>query len=463
MTVLTGLGAGVGGLALALLLRTVQHLAYGYSLEHLISPETFLQGVSAASPLRRVAVLACCGLVAGIGWWLVYRFGKPLVSIAKAVKAEDPRMPVVPTLGHAVLQIVTVAMGSPLGREVAPREIGALYAGWLAHYAGLTPAESRLMVACGAGAGLAAVYNVPLGGAIFVLEVLLGTFAWPMAIAALATSGIGAWVASLVLGDESQYHLPTLDTSHALVAWSIVAGPLLGVAAYGFTRLTTKARADAPRDWRLPVMSLVNFTAIGVMSVYLPVLLGNGKGASQLSFGDALTIAAAAVVLIVKVAITVSSLRVGAEGGLLTPGLTNGALLAVVLGGVWSLVFPGTPLGAFAVIGAAAFLAASMKMPLTAIALIAEFTRMPHTFLIPMTLAVAGSYGTAKVCERWAAQRTIRGNEARTEARAEARTAAPATAGRVAGASSASGARPESRPTPVLAAGSPDRKDPAAP
>src|SRR5262249_50468401 len=164
---------------LGLLLHFVQHLAYGYSLDAVVSNESFLQGVTAAPPFRRVAALTLCGAVAGIGWWAVYRFGKPLVSIKAAVGkgVPRPRMPALATTAHVLLQIVTVALGSPLGREVAPREMAALLATWLGSRAGLAAEEKRMLIACGAGAGLAAVYNVPLGGAVFILEVLLGTFA----------------------------------------------------------------------------------------------------------------------------------------------------------------------------------------------------------------------------------------------------------------------------------------------
>src|ERR1700676_3634540 len=108
-----------------------------------------------------------------------------LVSIKKAVDSPASRMPFAATTVHALLQIVTVALGSPLGREVAPREIGAALAGWLSDRAGLAAEDSRIMVACGAGAGLAAVYNVPIGGALFALEVLLGTFDLSAVIIAL--------------------------------------------------------------------------------------------------------------------------------------------------------------------------------------------------------------------------------------------------------------------------------------
>ncbi|WP_176016886.1 chloride channel protein [Burkholderia sp. BCC0398] len=405
VTVLTGIGAGLGGMLLALLLHAIQHVAYGYSVAHVIGSESFLAGVTAAEPLRRVAVLAVCGIVAGGGWWALYRYGRPLVSIRRAVRAADPRMPFVSTTVHALLQIVTVALGSPLGREVAPREIGSLLAGRFAHAARLTPDDCRLMVACGAGAGLAAVYNVPLGGAIFVLEVLLGTFELRALIVAVVTSAIAAVVAWIGLGNEHQYTVPAFVLSTPLVAWSIVCGPLFGFAAYGFVRLTSRARANAPKDWRLPVFALLNFAVIGVLAMGFPQLLGNGKGPAALGFDGTLTIGFAATLLVLKVLIEAGSLRAGAEGGLLTPGLANGALLGVVLGGLWSAVWPGASLGGCALIGATAFLAASMQMPITAVVLMLEFTRANHDSLVPMLLAVAGSLVAYRLAQKLAERR----------------------------------------------------------
>ncbi|MBR8458824.1 chloride channel protein [Burkholderia dolosa] len=400
VTLLTGVGAGFGGMLLALLLHAIQHVAYGYSVARVVGTESFLTGVTAADPLRRLLVLTGCGIVAGGGWWALYRYGRPLVSIRRAVRAADPRMPVASTTIHALLQIVTVALGSPLGREVAPREIGSLLAGQFAHRAGLTPDDCRLMVACGAGAGLAAVYNVPLGGAIFVLEVLLGTFERRALIVAFATSTIAAAVAWIGLGNEHQYTVPPFVLSAPLVAWSIVCGPLFGLAAYGFVRLTTRARADAPKDWRLPVLALVNFAVIGVLAMRFPQLLGNGKGPASLGFDGSLTIGVAATLLALKVLIEAGSLRAGAEGGLLTPGLANGALLGVVLGGLWSAVWPGASLGACALVGATAFLAASMQMPITAVVLLLEFTRVDHDSLVPMLVAVVGALVAYRVAQR---------------------------------------------------------------
>jgi H+/Cl- antiporter ClcA len=386
---LVGIAAGIGGMVLALFLHLIQHLAYGYSLDAVISNQSFLQGVTAAPPLRRVVVLAGCGLVAGGGWWAVYRFGRPLVSIKRAVEPGSPPMPILATTGHALLQIITVALGSPLGREVAPREIGAMLAGWLCRRAGLTGPETSVMIACGAGAGLAAVYNVPLAGAIFVLEVLLRTARLSAVIPAIATSCIATVVAWAGLGDAVQYTLPDYPISTSLVVWSILAGPIIGFAAHKYTEIAAWARSRAPRDGRLLPWCVAVFVVLGVISIWFPQLLGNGKGPIQLGLSGDLTVGLALVLLVLKLASTTGSLRAGAEGGLLTPGLAIGGLLSLVLGDVSNILGFHVPLGAYVLVGAPAFLAVSMQMPITAVVLMFEFTHVKQDFLIPIMAATS--------------------------------------------------------------------------
>lgn len=386
---LTGLAAGVSGLALSLILHLIQHLAYGYSPQAIISEESFLEGVTAAAPLRRIAALLACGLVAGAGWWAVYRFGHKLVSVKKASEPDGPAMPIPTTAAHALLQIITVALGSPLGREVAPREFGAMLAGWFSRRLGLDAEERRILVACGAGAGLAAVYNVPLGGAVFVLEVLLRSAAPKAVVSAFAACAIATVVPWIGLGDQTLYHLGAYRISTALVVWSLPAGAIIGVAAHYFSLGAAWARRHAPHDVRLLPWCLAVFGAIGVAAVFFPALPGNGKGPLQLGIAGDLGLQLALALLALKLLATLASLRAGAEGGLLTPGLTLGALIAVVLG-----LPAGLPSGACAIVGATAFLAVSMRMPLTAILLMLEFTRVDHDFLVPMLAATIASVGT---------------------------------------------------------------------
>jgi H+/Cl- antiporter ClcA len=399
-TIFVGIGSGFFAMLLALLLHFLQHIAYGYSLGQTISSESFLEGVSASSPARRVVVLMLCGLIAGVGWWALYRFGKPLVSIADAMKTKKI-MPAGATIIHALLQIITIALGSPLGREVAPREVGAIFSFWFTSKFKLSADEATILLACGAGSGLAAVYNVPLGGALFIMEVLLCSFNWSVLIPALVTSSIAVVISWIGLGNEPLYHVPDMRISYPLVIWSIGAGPVFGYAAYWFIWVANKARINSHHNWHMPIVCFINFTLIGCLAIYFPSLLGNGKSPAEMEFDDldnVLGIELSLTLLVLRILICWSSLGSGAQGGLLTPSLANGALLAVVLGGLWNLLWPGTSLSAFAIIGAVAFLAAAQKMPITAIVLIFELTRIKFNFLIPIMFAVSGSVAMSKWC-----------------------------------------------------------------
>ena len=109
-------------------------------------------------------------LWAGIGWVLIHRYGGKLVEVKDAVKDVTKEMPPVTTLIHSTLQIITVAMGSPLGREVAPREATSALITWVMRYVKLTNENRSLLIACASGAGLAAVYNSPVSATYFRLN-----------------------------------------------------------------------------------------------------------------------------------------------------------------------------------------------------------------------------------------------------------------------------------------------------
>ena len=398
--VLTGLLAGLSGMVLALILHAIQHLAFGYSPGQIVSAESFLQGVTDSSWPRRLLAIVAGGAIAGFGWWLLGRYGQKRLSIASAVANPAVPMPACTTTIHALLQIVTVALGSPLGREVAPREMGALGAGMVARKLGLLADETRTLVACGAGAGLAAVYNVPLAGALFSLEVMLLSFSWEKTLAAMITSAIAAWTATLGLGEESQYHFTSDILPHSFLWWAIIAGPILGAGAWLFRKATSTARSGVRSNWQMPVFCLLAFSLLAVLSLYFPQLPGNGKGPMQLALSDELGFPGAAMLLALKMVVILAVLRGGAEGGLLTPGLAVGGLTSLLLCMLWQQLLPGGDYGSFALVGAAAFLAASMQMPLTAVALVMEFTHMDHSYLAPTLLCAAGAFLTCRILDK---------------------------------------------------------------
>ena len=277
--VLIGIIAGLVGFGLTELMNLVQHITYGYDGHTLHS---FIQGVDQATPERRFMALLATGLVGGIGWWLIHRLGSPLVSIAAAVKDPTNKMPTITTIFHALLQIITVGMGSPLGREVAPREMSAALTNLVTKYVQPDDKERSLLIACAAGAGLAAVYNSPIAAAIFTIETLL--FAWDRksVIAALLTCGIATMIVRLTLGNTLQYDLPDPGFGFSLLPWSIVFAPIVAIAVLLFKKtdgMLPKINHKSP--WII-VISVIAFGLVGLMAMWFPAILGNGKPGNQL-------------------------------------------------------------------------------------------------------------------------------------------------------------------------------------
>ncbi len=389
--VLTGVAAGVGGAALTLILHLVQHFAFGYT------EETFLIGVERASGSRRVLSMAVAGLVAGLGWYALRRGRPPVPRIPDAVKDGRVKLPIPQLTIDAVLQVVVVGLGASLGREGAPRQFGAAAGAWISERLGTTAQQRRTLLACGAGAGLAAVYNVPLGGALFTVEILLLTVSLETVTLALVTSAIATGVAWVVLPNRPTYEVIPASVSGTLVVWAILAGPVIGIAALGFNWLTEFAAAHRARGWRMPIATTVLFTAVGVMSIAYPALLGNGKGPAQLAFDGRLPFGTLAALLLLKPLATALCLGSGATGGRLTPAVATGALLGALTGKAWLLLWPGSRLEDFAIVSAAAFLAVTLKAPLTAIVLLLEFTHAGTGILVPMLLAVTAATLTVHI------------------------------------------------------------------
>jgi CIC family chloride channel protein len=394
LVLLTGVGAGLGAGALMLLLHATQNFFWSYS------SGSFLAGVQRRGAAWRTAVLVLAGLVAGLYRWLLrLNPGGHGGEVNEAIWFRSGRVPALRTIIRAAMSIVLVGMGASLGREAAPKQTGAAIASKLASWGKLSPAERRLLAACGVGAGMGAVYNVPFGGALFTLEVLLGTLALPLVPPALATSLIATGISWLILPDLPTYHIPVYHTSAAAAVWAIWAGPLAGFAAVLYVRAIAWADARKPQGWRRLVIPVVVFAVLGGLAIPFPQLLGNGKDVVQKTFVGGVGLPIMLALVFLKPAATAGCLGSGAPGGLFTPTMTYGALLGGILGRLWAMLWPGMPVGGYAVLGAAAVLAASMQGPVSTFVLIFELTH--HLDLIlPMMLAIAGAVAVARRLEQ---------------------------------------------------------------
>src|ERR1022692_1585045 len=391
---LTGIGTGVAAATLTRLLEMVQHVMWN-------GPGTnLLEAAEHASAWRHILVLLGAGLVTGAGQIILKRLSSGNgIDTTAAIWFHAGRMPALRTLGSALLSVVIVGMGVSLGREGAPKQAGAVFANFFSDRARLSDEQRRLLVACGAGAGMGAAYGVPLGGALFSLEGMRGMLALRYVLPALFASMVATAVSWVALPDAPTYLIPAYASSIACVVWALLVGPIAGVGSVGYVRVVTWADRNKPQSWRRLTTPLLGLGLLGVVSIWFPQLLGNGRDISQLAFTNHVAPALLLVLLVLKPAATVLCVRTGAPGGLFTPSLTVGALLGGVLGHTWSWLWPGIPPGLFAILGAAAVLAATTQGPISTVVLVMELTGRDRSFILPVLLVVATATLVARTLE----------------------------------------------------------------
>ncbi len=390
--VLTGVATGLFGDLLMWVLTEAEHVAYHYrsgSFEH---------AVAQVSSGRRIDALVIASVIGAVSWHLIDRYLQHEHSdIDDAVWKSDGELSPRRSFLTSLVSEVVIGLGASIGREAAPKLMGGVSGSVTSHWFNLSSAQKRLLVACGGGAGLACVYNVPLGVAIFTAEVLYGSFALPVVLPALATSLIATTVAWLYLPRAATYtDIPQYRFSASVMVWSIVAGVLIGALALLYIRLIAYASHFRAKGANVLWMMPLAFGILGVIGIWYPQLFGNGKDMAHDAFLGFGGIGLFFALFALKPLVTALMLGSGAAGGVFTPFLATGALFGAFFGAVWLHMWPGTPLGAFALVGAAAMIGSSMQAPLAGLVLVLEFTHSGFSLMIPMMVAT----GIATLCVR---------------------------------------------------------------
>jgi H+/Cl- antiporter ClcA len=392
--VLIGLLAGVAGAFTTWLIHFVEHVTYHYWFG------TLLSGVGGTGPVRRAVGPMTGGLIAGFGWWMLRRRGD--VPSLSATIAEHRPLPRWRMSIDAVLQVVLVGSGASLGREGAPRQLAAAFGDAGTSRWALTPRDREVLLACAAGAGLGAVYSVPLGGALFSAGILLRTW-HPRAVGtALITSSLAVAVCSPITHFEHQVSWPNPSLSYLYIGLAIVVAPLAVVIGLAFEKVMALARPKPQlRSWTLiPTIALAGL-ATGIGSIWWPELPGNGRSILTVSVNAHLTLGGAAAVLLLKPLLTATFLRAGAVGGMITPALATGA----AAGSVATLVLnhlAGTHLqvAAVSLTCAAGVLAITQRAPWFAALFVWELARPPYWLLLAFVGAALTAHGIRVLRER---------------------------------------------------------------
>ncbi|GJF17525.1 chloride channel protein [Mycolicibacterium cyprinidarum] len=387
--VIIGLLAGVAGAVTTLLLHAIEHLTYHYDFG------TLLSGVQDSAPLRRALGPMVGGALAGCGWWLLRRRCEvPPLSATIAAHRPIPRIAMSIDAG---LQVLLVGSGASLGREGAPRQLAAAWGDLGTSRLALTARDREILLACAAGAGLGAVYSVPLGGAVFAVRILLGTW-HPRALgAALITSSLAVAVAAPVTHLRHPLVWPEFQLSYLFLFLALAIAPLAVAIGLAFDSAMAAAKPTVlPRSWLLiPAVGVAGLLT-GVCSIWLPELPGNGRSVLQVSVSSGLTFGAAAAILLLKPLLTAFFLRMGAVGGLLTPALATGAAAgSLVTMGLNQWAGTDLHVAAVSLTCAAGVLAITQRSPVFAALFVWELAHPPLWLLAVFAVGAYTAYGVA--------------------------------------------------------------------
>jgi len=300
------------------------------------------------------------------------------------------------TVARSLSSIFSIGSGASIGREGPMVQLAAMLSSLTGRYLVLPPRHLRLLVACGATAGITSAYNAPIAGALFISEIVYGAIASATLVPLVVSSVVANIVTRQILHYDAVFHMPPFTF---VSGWEVInylgLGVIAGLAAPQFLRFLDTARAafgrvPAPLWARMALGGLI----VGALSVVNPEVWGNGYSVVNSMLHTQWAWQAVAAILLLKTLATAASVGSGAVGGVFTPTLFVGAALGALYGTGLQALFPAGDLSAvssYAVVGMGALLAATTYAPLMSILMIFEMT-LSYEVMLPLMLACITGY-----------------------------------------------------------------------
>ncbi|MDX2109643.1 MAG: ClcB-like voltage-gated chloride channel protein [Verrucomicrobiota bacterium] len=393
---LMALAVGVLGALAAL---TFKYATLGIQLLLTGHGEGYVETFQQLAWWQRLLVPAVGGLLAGA----VLHFGQRIeqrkaTDYMEAVALGDGDVPLRPSLIRSVAALFSIASGAAIGKEGPLVQLAAVGASVLGRLRHEPPARLRLLVACGAAAGIAAAYNAPIAGALFVAEIILGSIAME-SLGPLLLSSMAATLTIRSLDSPSVLYQLAVDQSVPAgnISLFLLLGVFCGLVAplfIGFLKQSKRlfAQIAGPASLRLAAGGLI----FGILAIYHPEVAGNGQSVIRSILDHEFAWQLVALIMVMKVLAVAAVFGSGAVGGVFTPSLLVGAslgYLAAVL--ATALGVNGVVPEFYVVVGMGAFLGAAAQAPIMALLLMFEMTLCP-AIILPMMAASVSAYFVAR-------------------------------------------------------------------
>ena len=389
MSVVVGLGTGFGAILFIKLIEYFKELFFGSSAEMLTS---FLGEFNYWIALIPMAG----GLLVGP---IVFKFaseakghGVPEVMLAVARKGGIIRARV--ALAKAVASAICIGSGGSAGREGPIVQIGSAVGSAIGQVFKMSAARTKILVGCGAAAGISAVFNAPIAGVIFSLEIILGDYTIKTFSPVLLASVVASVVTRSFFGNHPAFEVP----DYSLVsAWEIplyvILGGFCGTIAVLFTTSLHKTEVFFDRLKVVPMLKpAIGGLMLGIIGIYFPQIFADGYDTIRLTLYGNMIVWLTLVLIFLKIIATNLTLGSGNSGGIFAPSLFIGAVAGGTFGYFAHALFPAVTAteGAYALVGMAALVAGTTHAPITAILIIFEMTS-DYRIILPLMVAVVFS------------------------------------------------------------------------
>lgn len=296
--------------------------------------------------------------------------------------------------------IIAIGSGLALGREGPTVQMGGAVADAISRLLKVSERERQTLITAGAGSGLAAAFNAPLSGLIFVLEEVRTDFQPIVFGATLVAAIVADIIARIGAGQFPVFSIPSypvlpLSSLPVFAVLGVIAG-ILGVVFNRSLLFTLKTYSRLPNRFILPAAMLTG-GVIGLTGWFFPSLIGSGHSLAESALRGELLLYSIPVFLVIRFVLTMISYGTGAPGGIFAPLLVIGSLIGMGVGYGGHALLPDvvTIPAAFAVVGMAAYFTAIVRAPLTGIMLIVEMTGN-YNQMLPLLVACFCAYAAAE-------------------------------------------------------------------
>ena len=297
----------------------------------------------------------------------------------------------------AVTSSITIGSGGSAGREGPTVQIGAAVGSTIGQLLHLSTERMRVLVGCGAAAGIAASFNAPLAGVLFALEIILGDFAIHTFSPIIIASVIGTVTGRALEGNEVTFNVPVHELVHPTeIIFYLALGMLCGIVArlftfmYFYIQQVFEEKLKTADIYKPAIGGLI----VGMISIFMPQILGNGYDVMEQALTGQMFWGLAFLLVFMKIICTSFTLGSGGMGGVFAPSLFIGAMVGTAFGSSVHFIFPTLSASAetYSVVGMGAVAGAVMQAPLTNILMLFELTN-DYTLILPiMATCIAASY-----------------------------------------------------------------------